>query len=364
MENKKSIYYPGMFDLVKGICILSILISHSITLFGGQLPRNLSEFTLKDVMLLLFNIVSLGNAVIPLFFMVSGIGFAVTEMKKCVKKQIKYLIKPYLLTAIITVCLHLCIHYCFFHYFPASLRESLKLLASFCLGLSTSIQIAGTGLFFIGAAWFIVALFLSLILLNAILSKVSGKYAAGLILFLVVCGRILGNIVKLPFCIEQSLVCLGYLYMGYQIKKHNLLSAPLSPVVWGIMVLLAVVDFFFGDFSIADAIWNMGMIDIVGAGCAAFLVLRLAVRMNHLEFVWLDKIRMAGRYSLWIICIHTVEWSALPWYLFVDVWKEHPVPGLFLMILIRGILIYAVCRTMIWYNRYRKKKRRKQKKNV
>lgn len=368
MADKKNLYYPGMFDFIKGVAVISIVVTHVGDLFPNEIFRTDRIFSLKWLFLLLGNILSLGNATIPIFLLISGMGFSVTCMKKYVKKQGKYLIKPYMITACLVISVHFCMHYFFFGYLPAALTESFKVLVSYMLGLSRGMQILGIQLFSVGSVWFLLGLFLGGIILNAIFLWVPERYTAGTVVFLVFLGCVLDRICVLPFCLTESFWGAGWMYAGFQIKKNSWLSVPLSYRIWGVIGVFAFISVFLDVYGKNFFLWRLGLIDIVSEACLAFIILWVSVRLNQYGFVWMDKIRMAGRYSLWIICIHTVESQALPWYLYVDYWKEHFAQHLFwgfiLLLVMRGMMIIIACQAMIWYNRHRNRRRRKRRKSV
>ena len=49
-----------------------------------------------------------------------------------------------------------------------------------------------------------------------------------------------------------------------------------------------------------------------------------------------------GRRSLFIFCIHTVELTAIPWYLMAAKYADHPVQGMLLQFVFSLVSIFAV----------------------
>ena len=53
-------------------------------------------------------------------------------------------------------------------------------------------------------------------------------------------------------------------------------------------------------------------------------------------------IEWVGRRSLFIFCIHTVELTAIPWYLMAAKYADHPVQGMLLQFVFSLVSIFAV----------------------
>ena len=87
MEKSRNVNYPGMFDLLKGIVMIGIILTHinEIIPAGAQYGGELSF--LKKAVFALPEILSLGNATIPMLFLISGYGFTSINLKKSVKSS-------------------------------------------------------------------------------------------------------------------------------------------------------------------------------------------------------------------------------------------------------------------------------------
>ena len=118
----------GMFDLFKGITMLTVIIVHTMGLFpilslkGVGSIRESLRYSLSNPLFVIFQIFT--TSLMPSMFIVSGYGFRKSGIKQCIKRQFKTLMIPYLITAIITAIVHLIDHYAFYHYLPAAIKET------------------------------------------------------------------------------------------------------------------------------------------------------------------------------------------------------------------------------------------------
>lgn len=352
MEKSRNVNYPGMFDLLKGIVMIGIILTHikSVIPAGAQYGGELSF--LKKAVFALPEILSLGNATIPMLFLISGYGFTSINMKKCLKKQSKQLLRPYLFTGIAVAVVHFVCHFCAFRYLPGAVNQTGVVFLSHILGLQNGFQFRGIQFCCIGSVWFLMALFEGWVLLTAVMNYLP-KQSRGVI---AVCFFILSGLVftlappwiVYSFCFGSLFLCCCNLYWGALLKLHNWLWVPLPLIAWFLLVPLAVISqlayFFSPTFSappMAQIVFSL--IYSVGVECSAFLLMRVAVRLNRCQNWLLDKIRIIGRYSIWVICAHTIESQGLLWYLFVDRMKGHEFAAFLIMIIVRGGLIFALC---------------------
>nr|WP_300304515.1 acyltransferase [uncultured Anaerostipes sp.] len=366
MQNKsgKNLYYPGMFDFIKGIAMISIVMTHAQFALGEEAFATGSDWILK-----LFGVIgdatSFGNAAMPMFLLVSGYGFRKTKDNwKCVKKQAKLLLKPFAFAACLTTVLHLCVHYAAFRYFPGSIRATIGVGLGYLLGASNTFYIGGITVCSVGAVWFLGMLFWGWIALNFIMNKVNEKHLPWLMALILVIGRLLCFLPPIPYCLVQGVIAIPYLYMGWMIKKHELLTKKFSPVIWGIMIVGAIWSSKFGLLRISDPYVRYGILELICDGFMAFLVMWIGLRINRFQFPLKSCIGMIGRYSLWIMCLHTIEQQALPWYLLyerlgmLDNWMLYLIS-----LALKTILIYIGYRFLIWNDQRKIKKKREMRRH-
>ena len=132
----------GMFDMLKGAGMLTIVFAHTAELYPMQAVSGLS--------LTAFFPFIYREALMAAFFIASGYGFRKRSIGKCIHQQLKSLLKPYLYTALFTCVLHFIIHYKTFQYLPGTIGESVKVTGGFLLGLPHTAEYFGQEFFSCG----------------------------------------------------------------------------------------------------------------------------------------------------------------------------------------------------------------------
>ncbi len=330
----------GMFDLLKGTGMITIVLAHTAELYPLQLSDGLS--------LTAFFPFIYREALMAAFYIASGYGFRKRSVSKCVKQQCKSLLKPYLYTALFTSVLHLIVHYSCFHYLPGSLFETYKVAGGFVLGLPHTASYFGQEFFSTGPMWYLLALLVGWVLLDAILNIFPEKYTHWAVLGVMLLGWATTLVWELPFCLAQGAVVVPYLYIGYLAKQNRWLDKPLSRrakwVLLGGTVLTAVGAMLARSTDcISMGEWTMGPLSILLDGMTGFLFIKLFVKLNRFTGPVVQFLEGIGRQSLNIFCIHTVELIAIPWYLFAAHYAERPLAGIGLQFLLSVVSIWLVC---------------------
>ncbi len=330
----------GMFDLLKGTSMITIVLAHTAELYPLQLSGGLS--------LTAFFPFIYREALMAAFYIASGYGFRKRSVSKCVKQQCKSLLKPYLYTALFTSVLHLILHYSCFHYLPGSLFETYKVAGGFVLGLPHTASYFGQEFFSTGPMWYLLALLVGWVLLDAILNIFPEKYTHWAVLGVTLLGWATTLVWELPFCLAQGAVVVPYLYIGYLAKQNRWLDKPLSRrakwILLGGTVLTAVGAMLTRSTDcISMGEWTMGPLSILLDGMTGFLFIKLFVKLNRFTGPVVQFLEGIGRQSLNIFCIHTVELIAIPWYLFAAHYAERPLAGIGLQFLLSVVSIWLVC---------------------
>ena len=87
MEKSRNVNYPGMFDLLKGIVLIGIILIHIRGLIPAEVWYEGELAPLKRAVYIFPETISLGNATMPLLLLISGYGFKAISLKKSVKKE-------------------------------------------------------------------------------------------------------------------------------------------------------------------------------------------------------------------------------------------------------------------------------------
>ena len=340
----------GMFDMLKGVGMITIVLAHTAELYPMQISGGLS--------LTAFFPFIYREALMAAFFIASGYGFRKRSIGKCIQQQLRALLKPYCITAVCTSLLHLLCHYMAFHYFPSSVTETLKVAGGFLLGLPHTTTYAGQQFFSTGPMWYLLSLLIGWVLLDAILNIFPEKYTHWAVLGIMLLGWGTTLVWELPFSLSQGAVIVPYLYIGYLAKKRRLFETPLSGrakagLIASALGVVAGVLLTQSTDCVSMAQWNFGPVSILldaGAGLGILsMVLWFQRRVDN--FVT-RGIQAIGRRSLYIFCIHTVELTAIPWYLMPPKFAAHPVLGVVLQFTLSMGSVLLFCELLLrWKDR-------------
>lgn len=314
----------GMFDLLKGVIILYMIFRHTVA-WVDQTDTLIEK--------LLFTMY------IPTLFMVSGYWLKKRKLKDGLKNSFQSLMKPYLIVCAVILAVG-AVHRALIH----DMRDWVdSFLVPIILGTSGE---GGR----IGAMWFVLALFIGWCLFflavdrlgerGQLIAACAGALAGALLLPL-----------RPPYQIGQGLIAFFYVYAGYFIKRKKLLERELSPWVWALLVAVWAAGACFSGQNLALYKIENGFLNIPGTLCGAFLMIRLFLRLNALEWRALEPIRWLGRYSLWILCVHAVEEEVFPWKILFWFVPRESVLGLGLHFVLRMALVVAMCHGMLWLRR-------------
>lgn len=314
----------GMFDLLKGVGMLAIVFAHTAELYdfsAGGLPAT-------SFWLFIYR-----EALMAAFYIASGYGFRKRPIAKCAKQQAKSLLKPYLLTAAATTALHFVIHYLTFRYLPGSAAESFKVFGGFVLGLPHTATYFGREFFSCGPMWYLLALAVGWVLLDVILNAFPERYEAWAVAGAAVLGWGVCLVWELPWCVAQGMVVVLYLYIGHRLKKSRAFERPVPARGWLLIIAAALIMAAAAVFTrntdcISMGEWTIGPISIFLDGAVGYGILRLFVLLGRAENALVHALSSVGRRSLQIFCVHTVELTAIPWYLFAQKFSARPALGL------------------------------------
>ena len=271
------------FDVLKGIAITLVLIGH--TDFG---PFRAFIYSFH----------------MPLFFFIAGFFLKKRPLQTEICLSAKRLLIPYLFTA-------------FWFCIAATCVDSSRLhnVMVVCL-LGFRAQYTPDWIHeHIGIMWFFWALFWARIITSTLIQKIKSETWLSLIFFvLALLGMFLNKRVFVPFCIPQGMCAAGFLFVGYLIKKYNVLGNVISAQIFPLLAIIWAYNWNRGGIDMYNCIFRSGYIfDLMGA-VVAFIALYTIVKQcySSKSFLW-NSIRFWGRYSIVIYSIHSVEYSAAKW---------------------------------------------------
>ena len=342
MKNKKTekqaINSIGMFDSSKGILMLFVVLAHSMSMFFKfwEVEPKQSIFMLPLAVLKIFV-----YGVIPMFFMMSGYGFRKQNMKKCIKQRMHYLIKPYLCVALVVVILTV-VKRILTH---GSIIDALKYQGfPFLLGLCPGETfVFGWYTASIGPVWFLMALALAWILLNWMF------HIENEVIRLITMVSIIALVIQLPFysfvpfCFLQSICCMGFIYIGYHIKKKHLLTYKFATQTYIIFILILAYSFLFGWVDVSQNVWQLGFFDYIASCISGYFLLRMSVKLECYEGKLIQVLRFLGKNSLYILGVHTVEYLVFPWDRLIGKVTSNVLMSIILLMATRVIVISIGC---------------------
>lgn len=343
----------GMFDLSRGFLMFAVVMAHSVTQYFKYWEP---QYAAKWWYPLLIVIKPVIYGVIPMFFIMSGYGFRKKPVMRCIKERARYLVKPYVFVGVIVSVA--AVLKCLIS--NGSIKDTLWYYAvPFALGLCPGeIQIGSHYLGSIGPLWFLVVLFFGWIILNIVFRlKSEGSRAICLAALMLVCTR-LPFMSFIPYCFVQSLCCASYMYIGYVIKKNELLTEKLSRQNFVLLLVIACPVMLFGNVEVSQNVWALGSLDFMASAVVGFLFLKLFCSFNRFHGKIADALRVAGKYSLYILCVHTIEYLVFPWDLISQNLMDHKMAGILVTFAIRSVLIAAGCYLVQLYIGAKRKKSR------
>ncbi|MCR5557039.1 MAG: acyltransferase [Butyrivibrio sp.] len=318
----------GMFDLLKGVMMILMIMAHTYGLFDVLYTYINTEDSATAqnpvVLFLILLFMAFGEASMPVLFVISGYGFRKTTFKKTVDKQFKTLIIPYLITMCVTCVMHFVIYFLLFR--PGGREttvQTLKLFLSFLFGFSTETNYFGIHLGVCGPVWFLLALFIGNVIFNELLNRFEGiklliaASAVSLIGWLLSLGS------PIPWAISQGLVAVLFLCLGYMAKKYKIFTSGKNPALRAIVVLTIVVSSFImkafaGEFNMALNAYSWGPVSIVVGGLFSCVSVYLFLYLNRFKGKISEFIRKIGRLSLYVLCIHAIEMMSMGVYVQYD----------------------------------------------
>ena len=329
----------GMFDLLKGIGMLAIVFAHTAELY---------PLGADDVTPFAFALFAYRESLMAAFFIASGYGFRKRSIHKCIEQQVKTLLKPYLYTAAATTILHGILHHAAFGDWAAAITQSGKVLGGFLLGLPHTATYFGVEFFSCGPMWYLVALMLAWIFLDVLLDIFPEQYINWAVAGTALLGWGITLVWEAPFCIAQGMVSVPYLYIGYLAKKRRLFEKPSSgraklgfaAAMLGVIVGVLLTQ---STDCVSMGEWTMGPLSILLNGVVGYGIIRLFLKwQRRVDGPISHAFEWVGRRSLFIFCIHTVELTAIPWYLMAAQYADRPVQGMLLQFVFSLASIFAV----------------------
>lgn len=342
------------FELIKGLAMMTVVIGHMVSYYNVE---QLALFYLPGIFVTI-----IGKGALVVFFMICGLRFKPKPVKTVLKKSFKEAIIPYLYVMVIITLLYPIRHRIEYGgWWYRTFLETMRWTVAFLLGIAEhGTVIHGFRLQWCSATWFLLAMFLSNNLLNLILQNQNVKIQIALVALCAAFGYGLSLLGFEYFCIPQSLIAVVFCYLGYMIQKYNLLDRLVSWPAFTALALVSLCYIIWGDFNLAHLEFNNFLLDYVGVACLGLLLLILSLYFSKFECAVTEWIENVGVYTYWIMCIHSVEMAAFPWYRFNKLAPESYQPLMFLLELaLKAVIIGTFCMLLKKYTMFKLKRKRK-----
>lgn len=341
----------GTFDLAKGFGIISVVLIHTISY------HNAEGSTLLQILFYYLRLIAPG--IMPMFLIIIGYRFRETTFLKMLKKTFCDYLIPYFWAMIGYAIVYPMVMLILWKSWPNAIHETARFVLAFLFGLSKEgFVLFGYTLRFCAAAWFFLASFLALNLLNLLVKCKNVFLQMTLAISCTLLGYVLLRHDFFYYCLPQGLVLVIYCYVGYLIKQYNLLERMVHCVwLYAILTPIALAEGIWGYFDISSGTSNLFLLDSIGAACSGLLFVLLWVAVGQYEGKFIDLIRTIGTYSYWILAVHSVEMMALPWTLWPGVIPDHPLLAYGIEQFLRVILLTTCCCILKKTVRFRYKRR-------
>lgn len=338
----------GMFDLYKGVIMVSILLSHCYGIFDNR-------DVFMTIAVVIFSLV--GTACLPALFIMSGYGFRKTTFKKCVRHQFKSIMIPYCITVVLTCIVHLIAYFELYGGgVKSTIKETIKLALGSLLGLSDSLAIFGYEIPANRVAWFLVALFVGSVVFNQFLNYFEGEKLFAACVIASIIGWIISKGPTTPWCISQGLVATLYMCIGYFAKKKKYFIADISKKISISVTLICALVFLAtlalgAEFNMALSYYPYGPVYIFLMALVAVANIYWFLRLNRAKGLITTSLRSIGRNSLYVLLIHNIELTAVGVYLqydFVNNWQGPVWLRNLIVIGVRFIVVFGLTYIFVW----------------
>lgn len=237
----------NMFDLLKGVIIILMVMRHS---FGNTgLPDALAVKIAFSVLM-------------PTLFLVSGYWLNRRDIRTGIANAARSLLIPYLIVIVPIIgvgAVYKGLTHAMAQWLDMYLIRSI-------LVISTDSKIT--------PMWFVFSLFVAWCIYYVVVNTLSERGQMVAACLCAVAGGVTMPLI-LPFQISQGLIALFYVYAGYQIKKRKLLQRALHPLVLLTLIVLWAAGMLFGSMELSDYRVHNFFLSVPGGLCGAYLLVRL-----------------------------------------------------------------------------------------
>lgn len=293
----------SMFDFIKGVAIFAVVFCHTIENWSSEpgftIMININGF--------------LGACWMPAFLMSSAYWYKPKDNKTYMKKQIKNYLVPIFIMQIIGWCVFAVVHYLKWNY----LRDTLKGVRSLMMGTAlqnmTEFFVGDLRVCNIGPAWFVITLCFGSIILNYIMQKKQWKNKIIPIIIVTAVGLMFGKFKWNIYCFSTVLASvLGY-YVGYRLKESKFLIRKWEKKDYAIITAVVIVGYYFVAVLSSHGLYCNAVYVVCGIPMG-IVAMRLGLLVEKCkDNIIVNFFMKLGRYTFWILMVHTVEVWCIDW---------------------------------------------------
>lgn len=290
-------------DMCRGLIMILVVIGHSIPV---STPLRFIIFTFH----------------MPALFVISGIVFKPIEIGKSIGKYAKRLLVPLYAGGILLLI------YRMFHVWSVSggkedylywLKRTIKAVL-FASGVSSPKGFEEMPAF--GMLWFLAAMFWAMILFNLVI-RLTEKKNLRVSMYVCVAVAAIGYWITtrtwLPMNFDISMMAVVYLFMGYAIKKRDLLGNKKEAfgLLW-ISIALWVMNYALqGKIEMAQRNYKLFVLSFLASMAGSYILIFLCARLyqNNVVTRFLSFI---GSHSLEFLVFHFIDSNMAPWEKFIQ----------------------------------------------
>lgn len=271
----------NVFDVMKGISILAMVIGHS------TIPKLLERF------IFVWHI--------PLFFLVSGYFYKPKPIEEYVRKNARQLLLPYIFTSVVLILLTAV------KYLATGKGDTLNIVIAAIVGNGT-VNNPTFSEYSIGAIWFLLAMFWCRVIYNTIQFKINGSLVkGGAVLIISIIATYVGSMLYVPSDILEGMEALLFFYIGHLAHQYKLLENHINSWFVLIVFVLTGLSIYSGSMSMVRCHYGYWPINYLAAIGMTILVYHFSKRLNGNHFLM-----RVGRISIVILCVHIVELTFMP----------------------------------------------------
>ena len=280
------------FDIAKGISILAVILGHC-----KGLPLEIINFVFTFHM--------------PLFFIISGDFIKERNTKEMIALKAKQLLIPYVVTAgTVIVSSALWLKFNGAHIdviYSDILRRSWAVFYGSGHTYETPIYILNAQ-----ALWFFPALFFASIILNWCIKQ---KYSYFFVGIIAAAGYFSSKVMWLPFSVQAGMLSVLYMYVGYLLKKYNILTYLQNKIVVLEVFTLFILYYIWGGgklYLVRNWI-GQGLWEIIGSIFAVLCVIKISQIISERTNIIKSGLVFLGKNTLYILCFHILDLSLFKW---------------------------------------------------